>query len=593
MRTLAALALACASFRPAPPQEPRAAAWKVGIAQIRLEEELSENLTTVLRYIRRAAEEGCRVAVFPEGALRGVSKDEPADVDRALAEIRKAAASAGLYVLLGGKTARPAQGRPRNWMAAVDPSGRDLLRYEKLYDTPTAEMPRAFSIDGASCNAMICADRWLRGVEELPIMEGAGVSFELSNNYECEWVPALEWYWYVPRALRNGVYVVFANSAGPGKHGHSAVIAPDGSIVAAAGAEERLLTATIDPARANRAEAARRQRHPLLSPFWETGLRLLGGRPERVEPVSPCSSPEVEVRLATAQMACSREIAANLETMAAMIREAAESGADAVVFPELAVTGALEEDVLRAGEPALAGALERIRDAARGSKIAVVFGMPWQEGARRHNSAFALGPDGAVLTRSDELAPDRPELFAPGSGARGMWFRVKGVPAVVTVGRDALWSEISELTSLAGAQLRFHLSYDPATGEQASLRRLQVWANLASFGTFTATVNAASPEGLRSPSAPADGGSALWEDLQGRAESKLATQGGRRPGHDRMAIYSPFSANCLERAESRPRLLAATQRVNRTNPHRSAGKNPHMAPWYAEGARLLAPGPGF
>ena len=39
-----------------------------------------------------------------------------------------------------------------------------------------------------------------------------------------------------------------------------------------------------------------------------------------------------------------------------------------------------------------------------------------------------------------------------------MWFRVKGVPAVVTIGRDGLWSEIAELAAVAGAQVHIHLA---------------------------------------------------------------------------------------------------------------------------------------
>ena len=62
-------------------------------------------------------------------------------------------------------------------------------------------------------------------------MDGARVLIECSNNFANEWLPELEWFWYVPRALRNGCYVLLVNSARkrdlPG-HGHSAVIAPDG-----------------------------------------------------------------------------------------------------------------------------------------------------------------------------------------------------------------------------------------------------------------------------------------------------------------------------------------------------------------------------
>jgi predicted amidohydrolase len=254
-------------------------------------------------------------------------------------------------------------------------------------------MPQVFSIDGSSSSAIICADRWLRGIEELPIMNGAEISFELSDNFESEWVPALGWYWYAPRALRNGVYVLFANTAGHGKHGHSAVIGPDGAVIAAAvGNAEELVTAIIDPAKVSRAEATRRQQHPLVGTFWREGLKILTRGADKTEPLEPYTAPEVEIKLAVAQMACSSNISENVEKMVAMIRKAAAHGSDVAVFPELAVTGARDEDVLRADEDRLGRALEQIRDASRSAGIYTVFGMPHYAGAKRTNAAFVLAP---------------------------------------------------------------------------------------------------------------------------------------------------------------------------------------------------------
>jgi len=567
--------------------------WKIGIAQITLSDGLARNQKKILEYIREAASQRCRVVVFPEGALSAASGPTSPEIDQCLSEIREAAAAGEIHVLVGGKSNAPGESRSRNWMVVVDAAGKQALWYDKLYDRPEARMPGVFSMDAWECSAIICADRWLRGIEELPIMNGARISFELSNNYDNEWVPELGWYWYVPRAIRNGAYVVLANTSGPGKHGHSAVIGPDGSMIAAAENREGLVTATIDPVRASRAEAIRRQKHPLLSSFWDEGRRVLKSGSGEVQPVKQYLSPEIEVRLAVAQMACSRKVEANVARMVAMIRKAAEGGADAIVFPELAVTGAREEDVLGAGAGALRDALTKIRETAQSAKICTVFGMPHHENGRTTNAAFAIGPDGGILTRYDQLAVDRQHLFQPGTGAASMWFRVKGVPGVVTIGHDGLWSEIAELASLAGGQLHFHIANDPSTGKQASLRRLQIWANLASWATFTTTVNAASPEGLKSPSAPADGGSAIWEDLRRREESNLAKVGQKAPGHERMSIYSPFSANCLVRAGSDEQILFAKERMNLSPEHRSARFNPRMEAWYSLGARLFAGPLGF
>ena len=109
-----------------------------------------------------------------------------------------------------------------------------------------------------------------------------------------------------------------------------------------------------------------------------------------------------------------------------------------------------------------------------------------------------------------------------------MWFDLKGVPAVVTLGRDALWSELAELAAVRGAQVHLHLVYDRDVSAGASLRRKQLWVNLANFRTFTVAVNAASPERLARPSAPAQGGSIIWEDFR-REPHAAARRNGAGP----------------------------------------------------------------
>lgn len=82
-----------------------------------------------------------------------------------------------------------------------------------------------------------------------------------------------------------------------------------------------------------------------------------------------------------------------------------------------------------------------------------------------------------------------------------MRFRVKGVPAFVTIGRDALWTELTELAAVAGAQVHVHLDDDPDPSSDATLRRRQIWSNAASYLTFTAVANTVD--------------STIWDDLSG------------------------------------------------------------------------------
>jgi predicted amidohydrolase len=341
---------------------------RIGVVQMAVGPTVEVNRDRIVSGVAQAASRGVRVAVFPEGVLRGQGGDDQAAVDEAVAAIRRAARESNIYVLFGGYTYLPRLKKSANWMLALDPDGHDVFRYEKLYDNHRAAMPGAFLIDGIRCNAMICADRWLRGVEEIPIQQGAQISFELSCNFASEWVAPFGWYWYVPRALRNNVWVIFANTgnkvsgvpddpAAPRelRHGHSAIIAPDGRIAAATkGDTETIVVADVDVSVATRAEAQARASSPVLAPFWQAGIRLHDGLAVNSPPLMPLKSAETDITLAAAQ------VSGDFSDLEPMIRQASEEHADIVVFPERAVAEST---------------LERLQAAARQHRIAVVVGV--------------------------------------------------------------------------------------------------------------------------------------------------------------------------------------------------------------------------
>jgi len=564
------------SFRDAT-AKPCTATLSLGVVQMALEPELAQNRDKIVRFIHEAAAKGCRVVVFPESALSWPDQTRKADIDSAISAIQDAAQKSAVYVIFCAIYKRTENDKPFNWLLVIDPAGQVLHRYHKLWsDQRSNNVPGLFWIDGIPCAGIICADRWIRGVEDLPAVAGAKILFELSCNFADEWVPELGWYWYVPRALRNGVYVVFANMApNPAlpavnelhdRHGHSAVISPDGTFQIASGTEpDCLLTATLDLTKASGDEAMQRRSHPLFRSFWETGLKIMGGGSADVPAFEGYVSPETKITIAAAQMTSSRKIADNVAKMRSMIRTAKSNGADVVVFPELAVTGPLADDVGSADRATLEAALRDIQSAAAADHIHVVVGMPFPSNGRRQNCAVVLDAEGKLLTRHAQIVVDRPDLFAPGTATRSMWFRVNGVPSVVTIGRrEALWSEIAEMAAVRGAQMHFHLSYETDTTTQSALLRRQLWANLASFWTFTATVNAT-------------GGSTIWEDFR---RSRKRTPTG----------YGSYCAVAVARAGNGEQIIYATQIVSPTNPHfgNLTGKtNPQMKDWYEMGAHVI------
>ena len=555
----------------------------MGLVQMALEGTLSENRDKIAKFIQDARYRGCRLVVFPEGALFPPPDAKKADIDSAVAVIQEAAKENRIYVILNMMYRQADEERLLYSLLVLDPEGKVIQRYHK---NPSKASPGIFYVDDIPCSAMICSDRWSREIEELPAMKGSKILFECSNNYEIEWVPELEWFWYVPRALRNGVYTVFVNTAtNPdfGKfqhlnsgHGHTAVIAPDGSIEASLGEEpDQLLVTNVDISRASSDEAMRRREHPVFRPFWEVGLKILDGNPVDVPPVEIHDSSELSVRMAVAQMACSRNIADNPGRMKRMIQDAKSNEAHVIVFPELAVTGTGKEDIERADEATLNSALAKLQETAKEEGIYVVFGMPYQKAGKRQNCAFVLSPYGKLLTRHAQIVVDDTELFEPGSSTHSMWFRLNGVPSVVTVGRrEALWNEIAELAAVRGAQMHFHLSYDLDTTPTGALIRKQIWVNLASFHTFTATVNAASPDGIADPSSSANGGSIIWEDFR----------------HHRGSGPYPYSAAVLVEAGVNEQIIYAEQTVKAKNPQsrKVASNRRGMKDWYEMGARVVS-----
>jgi len=538
---------------------------KIGIVQMALAPSISENRDRIIIGISNAAKQGVRVVVFPEGALRGTDGNKQERVEEAVSSIKRAARESRVYVALGACTYVPGLKKEANWMVVLGPDGNENFRYEKLYDNHRATMPGLFYIDGIPCSAIICADRWLRGVTEIPIQQGAQISFELSCNFASEWVAPLGWYWYVPRALRNNVWVVFANTGNKSdnptsprelRHGHSAIIAPDGRIASACrDNSETIVIADIDVSQATRAEAVARAVHPVLRSFWEAGLNLQKRQTVAVPAFTPTVSKPTTVTMAAAQ------IINDLTQMESLIGQARASNADLVVFPERAISEA---------------ALPQFQLAARAKRITIVCGMEHRVGKSRYNSAFVIGPDGDVLTRYDQLSATAP--FNAGTDPATMWFRVKGVPAVVTIGRDALWTELAELAAVAGAQVHVHLDNESATTPEADLRRLQIWANLASYLTFSATVNVV--------------GSTIWDDLRGLDESHAEVNGLPHPDTGAVEVYSAFSANVVLRATKGTQLIAATRSIPKLNPHhprRTSNFNPQMEPWYPIGANMIHP----
>ena len=117
--------------------------------------------------------------------------------------------------------------------------------------------------------------------------------------------------------------------------------------------------------------------------------------------------------------------------------------------------------------------------------------------------------------------------------------------------------------------------------ESGTLQRTQFWVQLASFCTFSATVNAADPHDLARPSAPANGGSCLWEDFDGHRKKPV----------DNVEVFSQYSACRVVSAGAEEQIIYATRTMPGQNTYFRrlvSGRYPHLEPWYHLGARIIA-----
>jgi NAD+ synthase len=114
------------------------------------------------------------------------------------------------------------------------------------------------------------------------------------------------------------------------------------------------------------------------------------------------------------------DVGHNLSLIRRARDEAADAGADLIVFPELSLAGYPPEDlVLRPSfVEAAAAALRELEVDSRSGRPAVIVGLPWRSGTGLHN-AVALVHDGRAELRCKHELPnygvfDEKRVFAPG-----------------------------------------------------------------------------------------------------------------------------------------------------------------------------------
>jgi predicted amidohydrolase len=161
------------------------------------------------------------------------------------------------------------------------------------------------------------------------------------------------------------------------------------------------------------------------------------------------------LRVAAVQMKFARTIAGNLAIIERLLGSAVAQNADAVLFPETAVTGyAYDFAALKPAE--IRSALAAVGELAAAANVNVLLGSPVFRRRKLYNCLVVFNRSGRIehcyaknhLTESDQ------QYFARGNALA--LFAIDGVPATAVICHERRYPELVRLPVMAGAQLLFH-----------------------------------------------------------------------------------------------------------------------------------------
>lgn len=169
------------------------------------------------------------------------------------------------------------------------------------------------------------------------------------------------------------------------------------------------------------------------------------------------------MKVATTAIEVVHDKAANADKIAGLIRQAAQSGAELVVFPEAALQGymygindAVSESELRyhygEAEPLDGPTVLSLAEVARDNGVHAIFGITESAGAVLYNTAVLCSPDG-VVHGFRKVHRGGSELHIYEAGTRVQPVQTSIGRMGVNICYDMCFPEISRMHALAGAQL--------------------------------------------------------------------------------------------------------------------------------------------
>jgi len=263
---------------------------KVASVQFRSIHNMKDNVNQICEYLKYCANEGVRVALFPECATSGYftedilsyTEKDFLDAEREMAAV---CAEYKIYAVVG--TPYFEDGIRYNMAQVINDQGETIYRQAKIQlvggDTGWSKPGNKlglFKIDDDTCSLIICHDSRYPELVRLPVMKGSRLVFYMSNESGIKEEHKIDPYraQVVARAVENNVYIVQANapqtlSPLEGSHGQSRIVAPDGTLLREASMMgEDVLIEVLDLSKSTGELAKKSLRAKFLKDWWEGGL---------------------------------------------------------------------------------------------------------------------------------------------------------------------------------------------------------------------------------------------------------------------------------------------------------------------------------
>jgi predicted amidohydrolase len=261
---------------------------KVATVQFRSTFDIRQNTERIAAHLKKLANQGVQVAVFPECALTGydtepgpMAASSAKEIETAESRLQRTCREMKIAAVIG--TVYKIGGRAYDAAVVFDSHGELIERYGKIYlagekwATPGNHIAY-FELEGVPSTVIICHDERYPELVRLPALKGARIIYYISSESGMR-----EEYKLLPyraqmmaRAVENGMFVVQANApANPdlsGSHGQSRIIASDGNLIKEGsyfGEDVLVETLTIRPGN------LQRPLEGLLSRWWNEGLDFM------------------------------------------------------------------------------------------------------------------------------------------------------------------------------------------------------------------------------------------------------------------------------------------------------------------------------